>query len=307
LGGAVTGPASGDTDGDGALDPTETWTYTAAYLLTQTDIDTGQVNNLATVIGEDPEGRTTTDASTDPTPCTTCAADPTCADCTLTELPDSYVDIALTKTVDIGLARVGDEVNFTITASNLGTAIASDISISEMLPDGFEYSIHATTLGNYDQTMALWSIPALGPGEVAELSISVVLVDGNDYLNIAILVDIEQEDIDPSNDEASVEVEIDEPLCPINVYNVLSPNGDGVHDVFQIACIENYPNNSIQIFNRWGIEVFKQEGYNNTWGGNSDGRSTYDKNEKLPVGTYFYILDLGDGTMSRTGYLYLTR
>lgn len=305
LGGVIPGLDSGDTDGDGELDPTEIWTYSANYNLNQTDIDNGQVSNLATVTGEDPEGRTSTDTSTDPTPCTTCTPDPTCTDCTLTELPSSIVDIALTKIADVGSARVGDEINFTITASNIGTVTTSNISISEELPNGFDYISHLTTLSTYDDTTALWNIDALSVGQVAELQIRVLVVEGSNYLNIVNLMGLDQIDMNPLNDEAQVEVEIDEPLCAIEVFNVFTPNKDNVNDFFQIACIENYPNNNVQVFNRWGVKVFEQDQYNNTWGGTSEARTTLSRGQNLPVGTYFYILDLGDGTQNRTGWVYI--
>jgi len=72
---------------------------------------------------------------------------------------------------------------------------------------------------------------------------------------------------------------------------VLTPNNDGKNDVFEIKGINNYPDNDLQIFNRWGNLIYKIKGYNNTWDGtpNKNGGSG-----KLPAGTYFYILNLGD-------------
>src|SRR5690606_32800356 len=48
----ITGP-TGDTDNDGELDVTETWTYTGSYAITQADIDAGQVTNQATARSEE--------------------------------------------------------------------------------------------------------------------------------------------------------------------------------------------------------------------------------------------------------------
>ncbi|WP_396633666.1 gliding motility-associated C-terminal domain-containing protein [Maribacter sp. R86514] len=113
LGGTIAGPAFGDTDSDGQLDTTEIWSYTATYSISQTDIDNGQVNNLATVTGEDTSGNIITNTSTDPTPCTTCTPPPSCTDCTLTELPGnpSYA-------INDSSTTEGNDNVFTITASN---------------------------------------------------------------------------------------------------------------------------------------------------------------------------------------------
>ena len=97
------------------------------------------------------------------------------------------------------------------------------------------------------------------------------------------------------------------------VYNAVTPNGDGSYDVLTIAGLENYPNNHIRIYNRWGVLVFSTQAYNtqgNVFDGTSTGRATVSRGNKLPAGTYFYILEfeVQDGTMlQRTGYIYLNR
>nr|WP_299346562.1 gliding motility-associated C-terminal domain-containing protein [Allomuricauda sp.] len=99
----------------------------------------------------------------------------------------------------------------------------------------------------------------------------------------------------------------------INVFNVVTPNGDNVHDVLRIENIENFPNNTVKIFNRWGVLVYQTNSYNtsgNVFDGTSEGRVTLDKDNKLPVGTYFYIIDYEDqnGSMKQlSGYLYINR
>lgn len=99
----------------------------------------------------------------------------------------------------------------------------------------------------------------------------------------------------------------------VEVFNVVTPNGDGIHDYLTIRGLEDYPNNTIKIFNRWGVLVYATRSYNsqgNVFDGTSQGRVTIDQENKLPVGTYFYILEFEDegGTMQTlTGYLYLNK
>ena len=99
----------------------------------------------------------------------------------------------------------------------------------------------------------------------------------------------------------------------IEVFNVITPNGDGIHDVLRISGLENYPNNTLKIFNRWGVSVYNTRAYDtegNVFDGTSEGRVTVDQDRKLPVGTYFYILDyqLPDGeNKTMSGYLYINR
>ena len=99
----------------------------------------------------------------------------------------------------------------------------------------------------------------------------------------------------------------------IEVFNVITPNGDGIHDELRISGLENYPNNTLKIYNRWGVSVYNTRAYNtegNVFNGTSEGRVTIDVDSKLPVGTYFYILDyeLPNGeTKSLSGYIYINR
>ena len=103
------------------------------------------------------------------------------------------------------------------------------------------------------------------------------------------------------------------PACDIIVYNAVSPNNDGMNDYLIIDGIECYPNNSIEIYNRWGILVYETQGYDNlakSFKGYSEGRTTFNKNELLPDGTYFYILKYTDAenkTYDKSGYLYLDK
>jgi gliding motility-associated-like protein len=85
-----------------------------------------------------------------------------------------------------------------------------------------------------------------------------------------------------------------------------SPNGDEINDLFVIEGIQNHPNNSIVIFNRWGNKVFFANPYNNSW----DGKSAFGiriGGDDLPIGTYFYILDLGDNSAAIKGAIYINR
>lgn len=89
---------------------------------------------------------------------------------------------------------------------------------------------------------------------------------------------------------------------PLVIYDVFSPNGDGVNDTWIIDGLQDYANNDLQIFNRWGNVVFEANPYNNTWNGESK------KGELLPSATYYYILKLNDVNKSiYSGHITLIR
>jgi gliding motility-associated-like protein len=84
-----------------------------------------------------------------------------------------------------------------------------------------------------------------------------------------------------------------------------SPNGDGVNDKFEIIGIEDYPNARITVYNRWSHKVYESRHYDNSWDGRSQVAFTMGSGV-LPKGTYFYVLELGDGTALKKGFIYIT-
>lgn len=100
----------------------------------------------------------------------------------------------------------------------------------------------------------------------------------------------------------------------VKVYNLVTPNGDGMNDYFIIENINRFPNNSVEIFNRWGSRVYETKNYDskgNVFTGVSAGRSSVGGNKKLPSGTYYYILtyevpsEVGMHKVKKSGYLHL--
>lgn len=100
------------------------------------------------------------------------------------------------------------------------------------------------------------------------------------------------------------------------IYNFVSVNGTGHNEFFRIDNLHKYPDNRVEIYNRWGVKVYETTNYNsngNVFKGYSEGRVTMNKNEKLPSGTYYFVVtyeypDKSTGASRRikkTGYLHL--
>ena len=111
-------------------------------------------------------------------------------------------------------------------------------------------------------------------------------------------------------DSATVTIEVVNTIIP---YNGMSVDGDGKNDYFHIGGIESYPNNVVRIYNRWGVKVFETEGYDNVtrvFRGISNGRVTVNAPEKLPQGTYYYVIEYYDHNNykeSKVGWLYIKK
>ena len=94
-------------------------------------------------------------------------------------------------------------------------------------------------------------------------------------------------------DTASVFIDI---LCePLTILTGFSPTAENQKETFTILGIENYPDNRLSIFDRWGFEIYSKKGYNNDWNGSIDGKW-------LATGTYYFIFADGTGKVY-SGYI----
>ncbi|MDQ6756502.1 MAG: PKD domain-containing protein [Bacteroidota bacterium] len=82
--------------------------------------------------------------------------------------------------------------------------------------------------------------------------------------------------------------------------NTFTPNNDGINDTWIIANLDTYPGARVQVFNRYGQLVFESVGYPKPWDGTMNGKS-------LPFGTYYYVIEPGNGRKPITGYVTLIK
>ena len=92
----------------------------------------------------------------------------------------------------------------------------------------------------------------------------------------------------------------------IVVYNAISADGDERNTIMRISNITLFPKNVVSIFNRWGDKVFEVKGYDNDQKA-FRGESNIGGTKELPADTYFYVIDLGNGSSLVNGYLSLKR
>ena len=110
--------------------------------------------------------------------------------------------------------------------------------------------------------------------------------------------------VDASGNESTAEFTVTVNRCTVRVSEAITPNGDGINDTWVIHNIDQFSNNRVRVFNRWGDKVFESKGYLNTWDGTYKNRT-----QKLPDGaSYYYQIDLeDDGKIDQDGWIYISR
>lgn len=86
----------------------------------------------------------------------------------------------------------------------------------------------------------------------------------------------------------------------ISIPNAFTPNGDGINDLWNINGLSNYSNCLVSVYNRYGQLMFNSRGYPKPWDGTINGNLAQ-------TGTYYYIIDLQNGTKPLSGYIAVIR
>jgi gliding motility-associated-like protein len=89
-------------------------------------------------------------------------------------------------------------------------------------------------------------------------------------------------------------------LSDVDIPNTFTPNGDGINDTWKIQFLAQYKNCRMDVYNTAGQIIFQSAGYTVAWDGNRNGGP-------MPAGTYYYVIDLGDGSPRRSGYVTILR
>jgi uncharacterized repeat protein (TIGR01451 family)/gliding motility-associated-like protein len=127
-----------------------------------------------------------------------------------------------------------------------------------------------------------------------------------DVATVIIRVELGSDDKDCDMDGIPDYLDPDD--CDFKTQIVITPNGDALNQYWKIRGIDNFPNNEVIIFNRWGNEVWKVRGYSNLdQRKRFEGRGNLTNGGDLPDGTYFYVVDLKDGKGPRKGFLVIKR
>ncbi|MFT4740188.1 MAG: gliding motility-associated-like protein/uncharacterized repeat protein (TIGR01451 family), partial [Marivirga sp.] len=215
-------------------------------------------------------------------------------------------DLEIIKTVSEGPYLSGEQVVYTLIIKNNGPDMATAVTVFENLSFDLVFIKAEATSGSYNDSNGEWAVGSLLNGQIDSLLITAEINNTGIIVNEAEIVGFETDSDMSNNVSELISIEV---MDEFEVTSGFSPNGDGNNDVWQIKGIENYPENNVKVFNRWGNEVFSVKGYNNTnngWTGEVKSSLVLSGTD-VPDGTYFYLIDLGDGSKPLTGHITIKR
>lgn len=190
--------------------PAQTVTCTGYYTIRLQDIDAnGRLSNAATASA------------------TTAIGQRVVSPAAIISIPIG-ADLSVTKVVDNASPIIGQNVTFTIAVVNLGPSPARTIIVSAPTPTGMTAVTASASVGTFDSTTGVWSIPALAVNQTATLTETSRVDTASAVVNSATITSAQQPDLVPANDSASV------------ILNPVTPTTD-------IATVKSFDSDSIRM------------------------------------------------------------
>jgi len=191
---------------------------------------------------------------------------------------------------------VTDEENCTVTldtsltSNQASTVLATDDTSSTQSGITVEIDIYANDIGK-QTSIIIVDGPTNGTASV-NLSGIMTYTPNSGFSGVdSVLYSICDDFCNTICEEAYVYITVIK-KNPIRIPNGFSPNSDGFNDTYVIEGLDEYPDNEIIIFNRWGDRVFSANPYLNDWDGTATNKQLKITGEQVTEGTYYYILDL---------------
>jgi gliding motility-associated-like protein len=193
----------------------------------------------------------------------------------------------VTVTDAINPVALLQDITITLNSSGLASITFADIDLGSS--DNCGIASNALSQSDFDC------------GDVGLNTVTVSLIDVNGNTTIAtVSVTVQTNGIDSDND--GIDDSCDDDADPIlaDIPEAFTPNGNNINDVFEINNLFSFNERKLEVFNRYGLSVYKNDLYDNTWNGTRS-----DNGQELPDGTYYYILVL-DGEINK-GFVYINR
>ncbi|MBO3700897.1 DUF11 domain-containing protein, partial [Roseivirga sp. E12] len=180
-------------------------------------------------------------------------------------------DIALTKVVDNATANVGENVTFTVTATNNGNDAATNLQVLDQLPSGYTFVSSTSTQGTFTSGTGIWAIGTLPKDGVVTLEVVATVLANGVFDNTASVNSLDQVDGVSGNDSATATV--DAPRADLSLDKTVSSTSPNVGDV--ITFTVTLTNNGPDVADATGIQVTDQIPTGYTFGTATPSQGTY--------------------------------
>ena len=222
-------------------------------------------------------------------------------------------EVANTENCDTGTVtvQVGPDMDnvivavddaYTTDTNNTGLITGSNVLDNDTL--------NGDPVASTDVVLTSTPTDVLTINEDGSVSVAPGTADGTYTIDYMICVAANAENCDTAT--VTVIIEEGDEDEKIEVNQLVTPNSDGKNDFLFIRGVRNANNNTLKIFNRWGVSVYEGKGYNNqnnVFDGRSKARSTVTGNNYLPAGVYYYIFQYENKQQNITdsGYIYVSK
>jgi len=125
-------------------------------------------------------------------------------------------DVVLNKTVDQSIVSNGTNVNFTITVENFWNEPVTNLTLTDILPDGLEFVSASVSAGLF--TYPNWNLSSLGSGQLETLTLTAKARITNTYLN----TQTHTNSVTNSQDQTDLNITLDDPIENVTV-NMIVP------------------------------------------------------------------------------------
>ena len=207
---------------------------------------------------------------------------------TYTVAADSLGTDSFNWTASDGAETAATSAQVTITISNLTVSLGEDVEQCANV----SLTLTATVSGSGDRYAWFQDNTSLPDETIGTLTVT-------PSQNTVYVVQVTNAQGNVASDTLAVSI-IDCPTVALEVPSGFTPDGDGTNETWVIENISDYEQRVVEIYDRFGHQIFRSEGYQTPWDGTYQG-------ELLPVGTYYYLIILNGGETTRKGSVTILR
>ncbi len=190
----------------------------------------------------------------------------------------------------------------TVTSNDGGFTATSSVTVNARIVAVSGISVNPTNLTLLTSESAQL-IATIRPADASDQTVawissnpSIATVDANGLVNA---LAVGSTTITVASNDGGFSASVNVTVTPtVEVFNQITPNGDGIQDIWQIDNLDAYVDCQVKVFTRGGKLVYESRGYTTPWDGTQNG-------SVLPAGVYYYTIRLNSRNSDLSGYVTL--